>query len=282
MRAFGHRLHREPAVVRIAAPRGHRAPRGRAHAIERSVRTRTTRSPTGCARALGAGLPERLRLAVVDSIETPRSARSWWRRTIRWFRSIRPTSTRFRPRRRRSRRKPRSDRPAVFRNLLMGLVTLVGPGAGRPGEGEGGRCGGVRAQAGVVRSGSRHCRAGVGRAAQGAALRRGAEGQRARPRHRRSKAAAAGHPAGRQLVLQTWFGEAGTHLAAGDAAARGGVPTRRRRSSPTACRTSCWRSRRCGWRRSVGPAPATATPPIETGLRGDERRRAAEAGRARR
>ncbi len=33
-----------------------------------------------------------------------------------------------------------------------------------------------------------------------------------------TQATAADHPAGKQLILQTWFGEAGTHFAAGDAA----------------------------------------------------------------
>lgn len=165
-------------------------------------------------RALGDTLPERLRLAVVDSIEVPRleklqqsghpqvhidspeiDALGTAQETFAQEAAVGPA--------------------AVFRNLLMGLVTLVDRAPADK----------VTAKAAdAVAFARKHGWADqevvIAVLVAGALLKeRRFEEALTMYGHARGAAqttVAAGHPAGRQLVLQTWFGEAGTYLAAGD------------------------------------------------------------------
>jgi hypothetical protein len=167
------------------------------------------------ARALENALPERLRLAVVDSTDTPRlqklvasdhplvladapdiDALQTAQETFAQEAAVGPA--------------------AIFRNLLMGLVTLVDRAPADQ----------VKAKAADAVAFARKQGWGdqevvIAVLVAGALLKEQrfdeALNVNAHARETAQKTAAAGHPAGRQLVLQTWFGEAGTHFAAGDA-----------------------------------------------------------------
>ena len=165
-------------------------------------------------RVLDAGLPERLRLAVVDSIETPRLQKLLSSdRQMVYVDS--PDIDALQTAQETFAQEPAVGPGATFRNLLMGLVTLVDRAPADH----------VRAKAGdAVAFARKHGWADqevvIAVLVSGALLKEqrfnDALKVNAHAREMAHKAAAAGHPAGRQLVLQTWFGEAGTHLAAGD------------------------------------------------------------------
>ena len=103
----------------------------------------------------------------------------------------------------------------VFRNYLMGLVTLVEKGSADQVKAKA-----IDAFAFAHQQGWADQEVVVRMLYAGALLKekRCDEAVKIYGGARESAAAAAaeGHPAGRQLVLQTWFGEAGAHLAAGD------------------------------------------------------------------
>ena len=105
--------------------------------------------------------------------------------------------------------------PAVFRNLLMGLVTLVERAPADQVKAKA-----IDAVSFARKNGWDDQEVVIAVLVSGAFLkeRRFADALtfNAHARQAAEKAAAADHPAGKQLVLQTWFGEAGTHLAAGD------------------------------------------------------------------
>ncbi len=165
-------------------------------------------------RALDTELPEYLRLLVVDSIETPRlspltesghklayiddpavDALAVAQQTFAEEGGVGPA--------------------AVFRNFLMGLLALV----------EKGTVDQVKTKAADTlafarKQGWADQEVVVTMLVAGAFLKekRFDEAVKAyqSARQSASKAASNGHPAGQQLILQTWFGEAGAHLAAGD------------------------------------------------------------------
>src|SRR5437762_6552505 len=164
-------------------------------------------------RALDGGLPERLRLAVVDSIETPRvqklvasnhplvhvdsldiDALQTAQETVAQEAAVGPA--------------------AVFRNLLMGLVTLADRAPADQVKAKA-----VDAVAFARKQGWGDQEVVIAVLVAGALLKEQRFDEalkvNSHARETAQKAAAAGHPAGRQLVLQTWFGEAGMHFAAG-------------------------------------------------------------------
>jgi hypothetical protein len=167
------------------------------------------------ARALDSALPERLRLAVVDSIETPRvekllasnhplvhvdspeiDALQTAQETFAQEAAVGPAG--------------------VFRNLLMGLVTLADRASADQVKAKA-----MDAVAFARKQGWADQEVVIAVLLSGVLLKEQRFDEaltvNAHARETAQQAAAAGHPAGRQLMLQTWFGEAGTHLAAGDA-----------------------------------------------------------------
>jgi hypothetical protein len=169
------------------------------------------------ARALQAGLPERLRLVVVDSLDQPRLAAlaeqgdprvSLRRPAVHGLATAQETFA----------QEATLGPAGVFRNLLMGVVGLMEHGSAEQ----------VRVRAAdALQFARRH-----GWADQEVVLRimvagallkeqRHAEAVQVYQvaRQAAGQALQAGHPAGRKLALQTWFGEAGAQLAAGDAPA---------------------------------------------------------------
>jgi hypothetical protein len=165
-------------------------------------------------RALQAGLPERLRLAVVESLETPRldtllaSGDAQLHIDAPEIDALQTAQETFA-------QETAVGPAAVFRNLLMGLVTLVEKA---PAEKVLAKAADATTFAGS--HGWADQEVVIGLVSAGALLKERRFGEAlktyADARAAAQQAMAAGHPAGRQLVLQTWFGEAGTCLAAGD------------------------------------------------------------------
>ena len=166
------------------------------------------------ARALQAGMPERLRLAVVESRQTPRLEKLLASSDplvhvdapdIDGLQTAQETFA-----------QERAIGPAgAFRNLLMDLMTLV----------ERAPADQVIAKAAAATAFARNQgwadqEVVIAVLVSGALLKERrfdeALDVNAHARETALNAAAAGHPAGRQLLLQTWFGEAGTHFAAGN------------------------------------------------------------------
>jgi hypothetical protein len=168
-------------------------------------------------RALQADLPERLRLVVLDSLDQPRLAAlaqqddpriSLRRPAVHGLATAQETFA----------QEATLGPAGVFRNLLMGVVGLMEHGSAEQ----------VRVRAAdALQFARRH-----GWADQevvlrimvaGALLKEQRHGEAVQSyqvaRQAAGQALQAGHPAGRKLVLQTWFGEAGAQLAAGDAPA---------------------------------------------------------------
>ena len=164
-------------------------------------------------RALDAGLPERLRIAVIDSTENPQLgnlADSGDPRILVHTSDVDLAATA---------QETFAQEPAVgpagaFRNHLMGLVTLVDKGSV-----EQARAKAADAQAFARKAGWLDQEVVIATLVAGALLKESRFDEAARTHQEARKvamqAAASGHPAGQQLVLQTWFGEAGAHLAAG-------------------------------------------------------------------
>src|SRR5262245_37274740 len=165
------------------------------------------------ARAVEGGLPERLRLLALDSLETPQlealqpaEPALLQRRTLDVDMTAVATETFA---------QERTVGPAgVFRNMLMALIALVekAPTAQVL----------VKARDAVAfadAQGWKDQRVVVAMLVAGALLKEKRPDEAvATYRNARTTAAAAqeeGHPAGAVMVLQTWFGEAGAELAAG-------------------------------------------------------------------
>jgi hypothetical protein len=168
-------------------------------------------------RALAARPPERLRLLVVDSIEDSRFPELTSKADPR-ISVQRPSIDALSTAQETFAQEPTAGPAGVFRNLLMGVVALIEKGSADH----------VKVKATDALAFARK----QGWADQDVAVRilvAGALLKEARHREaitvyqvaRQSakRAVAAGHPAGQKLVLQTWFGEAAAHLAAGDAGA---------------------------------------------------------------
>jgi tetratricopeptide (TPR) repeat protein len=170
-------------------------------------------------RALNAGVPEGLRLVVTDSLENPRfngfeeSAPGLVQTRTVQIDSLTLAQQTFA-------QEDAVGPAAVFRNHLMGLATLLEKGSADQ----------VKAKAADALAFAKKQQwvdqqVVVALLVAGALLKEKrfdeavTDYQNARQSARQT--VDAGHPAGQQLVLQTWFGEAGAHLAAGDASAAG-------------------------------------------------------------
>ena len=167
-------------------------------------------------RTLAAGIPERLRFVVIDSLETPRL-----RQLIGSKHELIHVDT------------PKIDAlttaqetfaqegavgpAAVFRNLLIGLMTLVEKGSAEQ----------VKVKAADALKFARKEKWAdqevvITMLVAGALLKEKRFDEAVKEykgaRKAAKQATAEGHPSGQQLVLQTLFGEAGVHLAAGNLA----------------------------------------------------------------
>lgn len=171
-------------------------------------------------RALQAGLPERLRLVVVDSLDQPRLAALTPQRDAR-ISLRRPAVDGLATAQETFAQEATVGPAGVFRQLLMAVVGLM----------ERGTAGQVCTRAADAlafarRQGWPDQEVVLHTLVAGALLKeaRHAEAVQAYRAARQSamQALQAAHPAGHKLVLQTWFGEAGAHLAAGDLAAAAG------------------------------------------------------------
>lgn len=165
-------------------------------------------------RALRAGLPERLRLAVIDSSEHPRL-----NKLIETNRDLvhldTPKIDALTVAQETFAQETTSGPGGVFRNHLMSLVTLV----------EKGSINQVKAKAADAFAFARKQKWAdqevvIRMLFAGALLKekRFEEAVKVYQGARRSasQAVKSNHPAAQQLILQTWFGEAGAHFAAGD------------------------------------------------------------------
>jgi hypothetical protein len=168
------------------------------------------------ARALSAGLPPRLRLAVVDSIEDPRLGKLA-RAGHPLVQVHAPDIDALETAQETFAQEPAVGPAGVFRNLLMGLATLADRA---PADQV--RSKAVDAAAFARKQGWADQEVVIAVLLSGALLKEKRFGEalqvNTHAREVAQQVAAAGHPAGKKLVLQTWFGEAGTHLAAGDPA----------------------------------------------------------------
>lgn len=163
-------------------------------------------------RALDAGLPERLRIAVIDSTENPQLetlADSGDPRVVVHASDVDLAATAQET----FAQEPTVGPAGTFRNHLMGLVTLAEKGSAEQ----------VKAKATdaltfVRKQGWLDQEVVIATLVAGALLKEGRFDEAARTHQHARKVAmqatASDHPAGPPLVLQTWFGEAGVHLAA--------------------------------------------------------------------
>jgi hypothetical protein len=165
------------------------------------------------ARALDAGLPERLRLLALDSLEAPRlediqpAFPALLQRETLALDATAVATEAF--------AQERTVGPAgIFRNMLMALVGLVEKGTADQVQ--------VKADDALAfadKQGWKDQRAVVTMLVAGALLKEQRYDEAvAKYQDTRASAVLAqeeGHPAGAAMVLQTWFGEAGVELAAG-------------------------------------------------------------------
>ncbi|MGH8578794.1 MAG: hypothetical protein ACREVK_01270 [Gammaproteobacteria bacterium] len=165
-------------------------------------------------RVLGARIPERLRFAVIDSMEAPRLTSlvgSGHKLVFVDSPKINTLATAQETFAQEGAVGP----AAVFRNFLMGVVTLIEKGTADQVKAK------ARDALAFARKEKWADQEVVLRILVAGSLLKGKRFDEAvkmylSARQSASQAASAGHPAGAQLVLQTWFGEAGTHFAAGD------------------------------------------------------------------
>jgi hypothetical protein len=163
-------------------------------------------------RALDAGIPEQLRFVVIDSIETPRlGALADTRSELVYVDAPKIDSLVIAQET--FAQEGALGAAAVFRNFLMGLVILIEKGSADQ----------VKTKAADALAFARKEQWAdqevvVAILLAGALLKEKrfdeAIGAYQSARQSALHATASGHPAGQQLVLQTLFGEAGTHLAA--------------------------------------------------------------------
>jgi len=163
-------------------------------------------------RALDARLPERLRIAVIDSTENPQLQDVTVAGDDRVFVDAPPIDATATAQE--TFAQETTVGPAgVFRNYLMGLVSLVEKGAPEQVKAKA-----TDAQAFARKEGWFDQEVVIATLVAGALLKEERFDEAVTTHQEARKAAtqatAAGHPAGPQLVLQTWFGEAGAHLAA--------------------------------------------------------------------
>ena len=158
--------------------------------------------------------PERLRFAVMDPLDAPRlnSLNS----TVKNFIQIdRPKIDALSTAQETFAQESATGPAGVFRNLLIGLMTLVEKGTAKQ----------VKVKAADALKFARKEKWAdqevvIGTLVAGAMLKEKQFDEAVKgyqfARQKAQQATADAHPAGRQLELQTWFGEAGAHLAAGD------------------------------------------------------------------
>lgn len=165
-------------------------------------------------RALETSLPERLRLVVLDSQDQPRLGSLTPQRDAR-IRVSRPALHGLAMAQETFAQETTVGPAGTFRQMLMGVMALI----------ETGSVAQVQAQAATALAFARQQgwpdqQVVLHILLAGALLKasRHAEAVQAYQRARQAaeQAMAAGHPAGAKLVVQTWFGEAGARLAAGD------------------------------------------------------------------
>jgi len=163
------------------------------------------------ARALAANLPGQLRLVVVDSVEHPRLGKLTAHPLVY---VDAPEIDAFQTAQE-SFAQEGVGPAAVFSSLLMALMTLVERAPADQAKAKAADATAFARQQGWVDQ-----EAAVAVMLSGAFLKekRFDEALQANDHAREmaQKAVEADHPAGRQLVMQTWFGEAGIHFAAGD------------------------------------------------------------------
>lgn len=164
--------------------------------------------------AVQANPPERLRFVVIDSLEAPQFSRleSAGHAMIQFDR---PAIDALTTAQETFAQESAAGPAGVFRNLLIGLMTLV----------EKGRADQVKLKAADALKFARKEKwpdqeVVVAMLVAGAMLKEKRFKAALKGYHYARKAAeqaaADGHPAGQQMTLQSWFGEAGVHLAAGD------------------------------------------------------------------
>ena len=165
------------------------------------------------ARALDSNIPERLRLVVIDSIENPRFpelAQAGHERIF--FDSPDIDSTAIAQKT--FAQESVSGPAGVFRNLFMGLITLV-----EKGSADTVKMKARDAMAFAHKHGWADQKIAISMLVAGAMLKEKRFSEAVQiyqgARHAAQKVADSGHPVGKQLVLQSLFGEAGAHLAAG-------------------------------------------------------------------
>ena len=164
-------------------------------------------------RAMSGGIPERLRLVVIDSIEVPR-LKSLLEAKPELVYVDRPDIDALAVAQETFAQENAVGPAAVFRNYLMGLVTLVEKGSADQ----------VKAKAADALAFARKERWAdqqvvIAILVAGALLKEKRFDEAVKgydeARHAALQTVATNHPAGQQLVLQTWFGEAGAQLAVG-------------------------------------------------------------------
>lgn len=167
-------------------------------------------------RSLDSGFPETLRFVVVDTVESPRlSALTGLKHPLVYVDS--PPLDGLTTAQETFAQEPTFGPAGVFRNYLMGLVTLIEKGSAEQ----------VQAKAADALAFARKEQWAdqevvIAMIVAGAFLKekkfeKAIDGYQ-KARLSASLTAKTGHPAGQQLILQTWFGEASAHLAAGNAA----------------------------------------------------------------
>jgi tetratricopeptide (TPR) repeat protein len=170
-------------------------------------------------RALSAGMPERLRLVMTDTLEAPRL--NGFDDTVLDFIQVQPLQIDTLTMAQQTFAQEDAVGPAaVFRNHLMGITTLVEKGSADQVKTKA-----ADALAFAQKQQWADQQVVVTLLVAGALLKEKRFDEAITDyRHARQSARQtvdAGHPAGQQLVLQTWFGEAGAHMASGDIAGAG-------------------------------------------------------------
>ena len=165
-------------------------------------------------RTLAAGIPERLRFVVIDSLETPRLSQLIGSKH-ELIHVDTPKIDALTTAQETFAQEGAAGPAAVFRNLLIGLMTLVEKGSAKQ----------VKVKAADALKFARKEKWAdqevvITMLVAGALLKEKRFDEAVKEykgaRKAAKQATAEGHPSGQQLVLQTLFGEAGVHLAAGD------------------------------------------------------------------
>lgn len=164
---------------------------------------------------LGAGIPERLRFVVIDSIEAPKLT-ALVASDHKLVGVDSPKIDTLATAQETFAQEGAVGPAAVFRNFPMGVVTLIDKGTADQVKAK------ARDAVAFARKEKWADQEVVLRVLVAGALLKEQRYDEAvkmyvSARQAASQATSTGHPAGPQLLLQTWFGEAGTHFAAGDA-----------------------------------------------------------------